>query len=285
MITIFTIPKPFTGTSDILQRNAIKSWTELEPKCEVILFGDDEGVDKTAKEYGVLHIPEVEKNEFGTPLLRSAFSKADEIASNDILCYVNADIIFLSDIIKAIKKIQLKKFMMVGQRWDLDIPRLLDFNDKGWENNLKERVKGEGKLHDPNGIDYFIFPIGQVKNFPKFAVGRPGWDNWFIYSTNKRKIPVIDATIETTVIHQNHDYSFYPDGEKGIRGGVEAKMNLEVAGGYWQLMNIKDSTHFLEGDSIRKKPVIDLFRSKAMLVFNFIYHPALRKIYKNFKRF
>ena len=85
MMTIFSIPKPFKGHINTIQRNAIQSWLQLYPKCEVILFGDDEGVAETAVEFGILHIPEIEKTELGTPLLSSAFDSAQKIAKNQIL--------------------------------------------------------------------------------------------------------------------------------------------------------------------------------------------------------
>ena len=67
MLSIFAIPKPFQGEFNIIQRNAIKSWTLLLPKCEIILFGDEEGTKEIAKEFGTLYLPEVKKNEFSTP--------------------------------------------------------------------------------------------------------------------------------------------------------------------------------------------------------------------------
>ena len=63
MLTIFTIPKAFNGHIDIIQRNAIKSWTLLEPKCQVILAGDDEGTDLAARDLGVEHIAKLTRNE------------------------------------------------------------------------------------------------------------------------------------------------------------------------------------------------------------------------------
>ena len=80
MLTIFTIPKSFQDNINVIQRNAIKSWLKLYPKCEVILFGDDEGVAEVAREFNVLHIPEIEKTEKGTPLLSSAIDSAQNIA-------------------------------------------------------------------------------------------------------------------------------------------------------------------------------------------------------------
>ena len=65
MLTIFAIPKSFEDPHiNIIQRNAIQSWLQLQPKCEIILFGNDKGVAETAEEFGVKYIPEIEKNEF-----------------------------------------------------------------------------------------------------------------------------------------------------------------------------------------------------------------------------
>ena len=52
MLTLFTIPKAFEGHSGVIQRNAIKSWTLLQPQCEIILMGDDEGTGEAAAEMG-----------------------------------------------------------------------------------------------------------------------------------------------------------------------------------------------------------------------------------------
>ena len=76
MLTIFSCPKPFRGHVDITQKNAIRSWLFLDPRPDVILLGNDEGVGETARELGVRHIPDVECNEFGTPLLSSIFEEA-----------------------------------------------------------------------------------------------------------------------------------------------------------------------------------------------------------------
>ncbi len=62
MLTIFTIPKPFRGHINTIQRNAIKSWIKLFPSCEVILLGNREGLEETVEELEIKHIPEVIKN-------------------------------------------------------------------------------------------------------------------------------------------------------------------------------------------------------------------------------
>ena len=63
MLTIFAIPKPFIGHIGIIQRNAVESWIRLQPKCEIILLGDEEGIERTAKELGTKWLPHLERNE------------------------------------------------------------------------------------------------------------------------------------------------------------------------------------------------------------------------------
>src|SRR5436309_411668 len=42
MLTLFAAPKPFRGHIGIIQRNAITSWTKLQPRPEIILYGTQE---------------------------------------------------------------------------------------------------------------------------------------------------------------------------------------------------------------------------------------------------
>lgn len=252
MLTLFSVPKPFRGHINIIQRNAIQSWLKLSPKCEVILFGDDEGVVKTAEEFGILHIPEIEKNEFGTPLLNSAFNLTQKLAKNEILVYINADNILMSDFISAIKKIKKPLFLMSGRRWDSDVKEEINFDNSEWEKEILKEVKKGGKLHPPSGMDYCIFTRSLHLNFPPFAVGRPGWDNWLIYHIRSLKIPVIDATEAITVVHQTHDYFHSIYGEKDRVGGPESKKSLKLAGGFSNMMTLRDADWVLTPEGLKR---------------------------------
>ena len=259
MITIFSIPKPFKGHIGIIQRNAIQSWSRLGPNCEIILFGDEEGTASTAAELGIKHVPDVERNEFGTPLLKNMFERAQLLASNDIICYVNADIILMNDFIKAVKRVALRKqkFLMVGQRWNLDIEKQIDFN-KCWEDDLRKLVHENGVLFTVYGIDYFVFPRGQYDNFPPFAVGRPSWDNWMIYNAHLRGIPVIDATKVVLCVHQNHDYLHLKDINNRMGGGPEANMNMSLANDADHVYSLMDSNYTLTKHFAINNRLIDL---------------------------
>jgi len=266
LLTFFSIPKPFRDNYDIIQRNAIQSWLHAFPGCEVILCGNEEGVDNVATEYGAKHYPDVDCNEYGTPFLDSIFERIQVKAQYNLVCFVNCDIILLSGIRDAMNKIivEYDRFLVVGQRWDFDISNLIDFKSQNWEDNLKEKVRTCGTLHDPVGSDYFIFPKGLLGKIPRFLIGRPGWDNWIIYQARTIGIPVIDGTELITVIHQNHDYAHVAKNIGGTYYGPEANYNLNLLGGKKRWFLLTDATFiFRHGELIKAQDAIHI-RQKIM---------------------
>src|SRR5262249_7427243 len=114
MLTLFTTAKAFIGHSGMIQRNALKSWTLLDPDVEVILFGDDEGAAEIARELGLRHEPFVERNEFGTKRIDWIFQRAQQIARHDLLCYSNCDMVYTGGFRNAFKAVQSRfaKYLM-----------------------------------------------------------------------------------------------------------------------------------------------------------------------------
>jgi hypothetical protein len=208
VITLFTCPKPFRGHIGIIQRNAIKSWTLLKPKPEIILIGDEEGILEVCKELDLIHIPTIEKNEFGTPLVSSVFQIGQENATQPIVGYINADIILMNSFLNAVNTVveRMAKFLMVGRRWDVAITELLNFESDRWETNVLNIVKQSGTLHWLGGMDYFVFPRGMYREIPDMAIGRLAWDNWFVWRARANHIDVVDATSAVIIVHQNHEY-------------------------------------------------------------------------------
>lgn len=246
MITLFSIPKPFAGASAVIQRNAIRSWKRLRPACEVILLGDDEGVAREAGALGVRHVPGVARNEFGTPLLSDAFRLAGEAAAHRLMGFVNADIVLFDDFPAAAARIPFREFLMAGRRWDLDVAGPWDPDSPGAAERFRRDALDRGKPHPRSGSDYFVFPRGTLGEFPPFAVGRPRWDNWFIYHARARRWPVIDASPCAFVVHQNHGYEHLKEGAGGDDWrGPEADRNLALAGGWEGVYILDDATHVL----------------------------------------
>jgi hypothetical protein len=255
MLTIFTIPKPFVGHIGVIQRNAIKSWLHLIPKCEIILFGDEPGIREIALEFNIIHVPEIRKTQYGTPYLDDVFNQAQQIAHHDVVCYCNSDIIFFNEILEAIKKITFKEYLMVGERWDVDITTPIDTTRETWSNEFYRYAHEHHTLLDFMGMDYFIFPKGMLLNILPFAVGRRGWDNWLIYHIRSRLIPIIDASPVVHVVHQNHSYSHIPD-KKGTRwDGPESSANLKlIQNRQIYLWELADSDWILTPKGPKKRP-------------------------------
>lgn len=247
MITLFSIPKPFAGPFARIQRNALGSWRALSPEVEIIVLGGEEGSAEAARAVGARHLPEVEITSAGTPRVDAVFAAAERAARNDLLAYVNADIVLLPDFPAAVEVVarRLPQFLMVGQRWDLDFEEVIDFGDRHWPEAVRRDAQARGQLHPPSGIDYFVFRRGLWREIPPFAVGRTMWDNWLIYSARARRVPVVDATASVMAVHQNHDYSHDAGGWQGVWKGPEAERNMALAGGLDHYFTIADASHRL----------------------------------------
>ncbi|MHB8778068.1 MAG: glycosyltransferase family A protein [Anaerolineales bacterium] len=273
LITLFSAPKPFINPHiAMIQRNAIKSWTLL-PDVEVILLGEETGLAGAARELGVKHIPNVVRNESGTPLISSMFQLAIENSTSDLLCIINADVILMPDFVEAAKQaMRLKdKFVLLSQRWDLDISQPIEFTES-WQNKLRNTIYASGALHRPAGSDFFLFPKSCYTDIPNFAIGRAGWDNWMIYKAHKEGWAVIDCTPSVMIVHQNHDYNHLPDGKPHYEH-PETNENIRLAGGQANVRyTILDSTQQLvDGKLIHPKMTALRFTRKFELFLRAIF--------------
>ena len=284
LITLFTAPKPFTDPHiAIIQHNAIKSWTLL-PDVDIILLGDEEGLEDKAGELGLKHIPDVALSQGGTPLISSMFQLARDASEGDLLCIINADILLMSDFVEAARDAgKLRdKFVLLSQRWDMDVANPLFFSE-GWADRLREDVGKRGGLHRPAGSDFFLFPRSCYTEVPEFTIGRAGWDNWMIYKARQEKWPVIDCTPSVMIVHQNHDYRHLPGG-KSHYTHPETDENIRLAGGPAAVRyTILDATHRLK-DEVLIRPVLTRLRfwRKVELflrgIFFFLPEVALEKV-------
>lgn len=253
MLTIFSMPKAFRGHIRTIQRNAIQSWALLRPKPEVILFGTDEGTKETAEEFGARHIPDVAKNEHGTPLLNDLFRQAKQHSQSEMMCYVNADILLLSEFSKAtaLASRGLPRFLLVSQRINLDITEPIAF-DTDWESSTRERSERGGVPGDHTAIDVFVFSRGLYPNMPDFGLGRLWFDQWLIKAALQGGVPVVDLSRVAPVIHQNHDYNHVPGGAEQVWRGQEAEHNFRLYGGVEHAFTLLDATHELTHGRVRR---------------------------------
>ncbi len=255
LLAIFSAPKPFTDPHiATIQRNAIASWMHLLD-VEVLLVGSEDGLAEAAEEAGARLLPGVARNDQGTPLVSSIFDLARQASTSPLLAYVNGDMLFTGDLVSSARAVmaQAEQFLIVGQRWDVNITTPLDFSED-WESRLQTLVSQSGRLHPPQGSDYFIFPRTLFAEMPPFAIGRAGWDNWMIFQACQQGWPVIDATQSILAAHQNHDYSHLPGGQPHYNLS-ESQHNTDLAGGLAHLYNMLDTNVVLEDGQLRKPPL------------------------------
>ncbi|HUF39650.1 MAG TPA: hypothetical protein VMN57_14090 [Anaerolineales bacterium] len=257
LLTIFSAPKPFTDPHiNVIQRNAIRSWLALDD-VEALLIGEEPGLAETVAEFGVTQLPDVRRNDWGTPLVSSIFDLARDNSTAPLLCYVNADILLMPGIVEAARRVreQSARFLLVGRRWNLEVTEPLDFSP-GWPERLKDQVEEEGELHAPAGSDYFVFPKELFAGMPDFAIGRAGWDNWTIYHARSRGWDTIDATPDVAVVHQNHDYAHLPGGRPHY-DQEESQANIRLARGQenaYTGYTLLDTNRELRGGRIVRPP-------------------------------
>jgi hypothetical protein len=247
LLTIFSAPKAFQGHVGIIQENAIRSWLSLRPKPKIILFCNEAGTADVLRGLNVELVNDVETNAHGTPLVSNMFSQADTLATSDVLAFVSADIILTNRTMDAARIAMdwAPRFLLVAQRHDVDVRRLLEFDDQ-WEERWATGAVAGGKLHSPGAVDLFMYPRGQYEHMPPFAIGRTSYDNWLLWSTVASGIPLIDATDFVTLIHQNHDYGHAQ--KVDVWDGEEARENRRWVKHWTNFYSIAHATWTLNTD-------------------------------------
>ena len=268
MLTIFSTPKPFRGHSGIIQRNALKSWRLLSPECEIILFGDEEGAAEAASEFDLRNEREVRRSESGMKYMNFLFERAQQLASHNILCYANCDIILMQSFWQAVRKLAAlnRPFLMTGRRWNTDITEPIDFTRGDWERRLRAVVSDRGEKASSWSIDYFVFSRGLYQEMPPLVIGRNYWDHWLVWKARDRQALVVDATAVAPVVHQNHDYSYLPKGSTGTSKDEQALKNYNLVGRGREMCTMDFATHRLTASGLKENWFLPFAPAKQALV-------------------
>ena len=250
MITLFTTPRPFEGLYQIIQTNALKSWSILEPAPErVLVFADREHEGDVAvgfvESLGFEVLPILQRSSLGVPLLSDLFPRAQEIAGDGIACYVNADILLENDLVPALEKCSKlvrgaaerdswgysgDGALMVARRWNIQVLDYMDFSD-GWEQRLRKKVEAQGVQMAECAVDLFAWHGTVWETIAPFAIGRFRWDNWLVGMANKANKPVIDVSRVIRLTHQYHAVGQWND--------PDAQANFGIAGTFGGLKDSK----------------------------------------------
>lgn len=243
MITFFTIPKPFEGHIGIIQRNALASWLGVAPDVQVLVLGEaPDGLE-------VEHVPNVARNEHGTPLLDDAFRSAEEHARHRVMCFVNADILLPQSLARAVTTTMRHgdRFLIVGECWNTRIDDAVRPDAIPWH--------AQGRKRGVDAIDYFVYSRGLYGDIPPFAIGRTVFDNWLVWRARNLGAIVVDATSTVRALHQDHSYAHVGSlGEARI--SPEALENRRLSGGGRERLYSRfDATHRLIGRRLLPNPL------------------------------
>lgn len=261
MFTIFTscrnsIKWPKYG---ILQYNAIKSWSLINPKPQILIMGDDPGVKELCEELQVTHIKDIETEQDdssnkGVPIFSSMVKIAEEMARPDdtMLC-MSSDIIIFQNIIKARQALINKfenGFCGVVQRSNKKIIEKIDFENKKWA----DEVLAGCQLHNPCSGDIFMFSKGFWENeMPPFMIGRSRVDTWMFWYGSEKKL-LVDMTKAIKIVHQLHE-KFETNNDRKLDSEYYKK-NTELAKGncYGKGINIRNANWAMDSSfNIKEK--------------------------------
>jgi len=258
MITIFTTPKDFKNEFAIIQKNAINSWRSLSNDIEIIIMGNSFGAKEMADSIQATYIKNIPTSDNDVPTLPGLFKTADSKARNEILCYINADIILpknFLDIISGLKKIN-RKFLAVGHRWDLKVEKEINFYDIKENNTFWIYAKNNSTKHATTGIDYFIFKKNTFKKIPELVIGRFGWDNWLLWHARRNFMALVDLSASLFTVHQNHTYVFQKfTNSSEVKLSKDGLINRKLTKN--RGLNLLDANYVYENKKIIKKNSID----------------------------
>jgi len=292
MLTLFSVPKAFQGQFRNIQINAIRSWAHLQPRPEIILLGDDQGVAQMAQEIGAIHIPQIERTATGTPLVNSLFEQAECASSNDLMCLVLADIILMSDFMAGVNQwmrlVAGQPSLLIGRKSILPLPDLLDFGQPDWESKLRKQVALKAR-YGTSDTDYWVYRRGLWSDIPAFAIGRYYWSAWLTYTAHRRDATVVDATAVITAVESEHDYSHVTAVGGRILQSPEVAGNAKLFRGarFWTSAN---APYILTASGLARRPLhhrlLSVFLSLDhrlgldFHVYRSIYHRALHRAYR-----
>ncbi len=246
MITILTSFKPFRGNDAVRQRNALTSWRRLDPELEIIAFGKSEGLNSVADEWGVKHVGDIPCFEGRLPRIDAVLAYGQRHGRHDVQVYLNGDIILCPGFLKVVNTIPFPKWLLIGQRLDIEVDEELQFEDP--PQNLQSKLLAASSLHDIGGIDYFAYRRGSLPPLPPLYLGAATWDNLVIYYCRRAGIPVIDATQALTVLHQDHEDRYLPDGRSDTYEGPAAIRNRKQIPEPLCCFYTTDASHWIDSN-------------------------------------
>ena len=192
-LTFFTIPQAFENQYDLMQWNAIKSWTLLNLKPDIFLLGNAPGVRSIANELDLYHIPNVDSKNHNS--ISEIAKWLDRVINNTILVYINPNVILTDGFSQTIQDVynNQEHFLLTGQYRTIQTESVIDFNDTQWQHQL--RVMAQGVLQGQLQNIYLVLTKQLLK---QLFVLDPNveytWEQQLFYAALRKYYPIIDGS-------------------------------------------------------------------------------------------
>jgi hypothetical protein len=200
------------GLDVTMQRLACASWARIPADIKIRIWMDTSEGCKRAADYPEFQVakctpvPNISA-ESGRPFLHSIWLDARAEYPEHVLIWLNSDIIITPEIVFRIDS-ALSKFpdaTIISRRTDFNISKGFSISHDvfGDLNQIMESASAKGSLHDETGIDMFAIrsESAVIDHIPPFVIGAYRWDNWLVFWSLTKSIPVIDITKHGIMLH------------------------------------------------------------------------------------
>ena len=204
--------------------NGIRSWQQLTPAPEVIIFGQE----CHRAECDVLGIRYIEApcDADGLPLVNKCLALVEQYASHAVKCYLCPDLILDQDFVSAANYCNhwLRGWLAIGRRYTVAIPEVVDYANGGLA--AAQRVaKEQGEMEHGGVVSYLMYTHYIWQDMPDFRCNHGVYDNYMVWYALAVGLPVIDITGLAIVVHQEHPehFDFDKDGTNKVNYELKPK--------------------------------------------------------------
>ncbi|MEK8016659.1 MAG: glycosyltransferase, partial [Candidatus Parabeggiatoa sp.] len=190
----------------LMQWQAIKSWTLLNPKPDIFLLGNAPGVAAIANELGLYHLPNVDQNASISEIAKWL----DRLINNTILVYINPSVILTESFTQTIQEVYKNQehFLLTGQSRTIQTEGVIDFNDNQWQHQLRVMADKQGM---PQGQLQNIYLVFTKQLLKQLWVLDPNvestWEQQLFYAALQKYYPIIDGSPIITAFLQTPKHS------------------------------------------------------------------------------
>lgn len=254
VVTLCTIPSDRDGDVHCRQSNALASWRRL-PGVSILMCCSPREEASLQRRFPGVRTATLPTTPSGVPLVSGVIADAGRLASTDLVAFVNSDIILEPGFVAALAQLAeiRRPLLATARRWELaETPNLVAAESPAaWSGMLRQAVEActPGRR---SALDLFVWRRDTQVHCPPLAVGRRGWDNWFLWRASVEGWLTIDMSPLCRVIHQTHSFENARHAG-GISATGERDWNMRSIGGWGPYFSLDDCRWILSEHGLRQR--------------------------------